>query len=291
MIDSANDSANHGDAGALLAPLRADALAIRRRFLRMHFEARAGHIGSGLSDIDILAYVYRVWLRRGQPGDQPGDDDRFILSKGHGASSLYATLHHFGILSDDALATYYKDGTRLPAHPAPRALAAIPAATGSLGHGLPIAAGMAYSFKHLVPGGARVACLLSDGECDEGSTWEGALFAGHHGLDNLVVVVDANGLQGFGRTEDVLRLEPFARKWESFGFAVAEVDGHDFAALHAGFTQPADGRPRCVIARTVKGKGVRLMEGKLEWHYLPMTEAQYAEALAGLDRDAQEPAP
>ena len=264
------------DATALLAPLPADALAIRRRFLRMHFEARAGHIGSGLSDIDVLAYVYRVWLR---------DGDRFILSKGHGASSLYATLHHFGLLSDDALATYYKDGTLLPAHPAPRAWPAIPAATGSLGHGLPVAAGMAYSFRHLVGNDARVACLLSDGECDEGSTWEGALFAGHHGLDNLTVVVDANGLQGFGRTDEVLRLEPFARKWESFGFAVSEVDGHDFAALHAGFTQPAAGRPRCVVARTVKGKGVRAMEGKLEWHYLPMTEAQYAEALADLDRD------
>jgi transketolase len=260
----------------LLTRLRADAVAIRRRFLRMHFEANAGHVGSGLSGIDVLVYVYGAWLRR-----EAGD--RFILSKGHGASSLYATLHHFGVLSDDTLATYYKDGTRLPAHPAPRALDAIPAATGSLGHGLPIGAGVAYSLKHLCPGDGRVACLLSDGECDEGSTWEAALFAGHHALDNLVVVVDANGLQGFGRTEDVLRLEPFAQKWESFGFAVSEVDGHDFAALHTAFTRAAGARPRCVIARTVKGKGVPSIENKLESHYLPMTEAQYTEALAGLD--------
>ena len=264
---------------ALMAALRNDALATRRLFLRMHYEARAGHLGSGLSAIDILAYLYRAWLR---------PEDRFILSKGHGASALYATLHHFGILSDDALATYYKDGTLLPAHPAPRGLEAIPAATGSLGHGLPIAVGMAYSFKKLHRTDARVACLLSDGDCNEGSTWEAALFAAHHRLDNLVAIVDANGIQGFGRTEDVLGLEPFVQKWESFGFSVTEVDGHDFEKLHGAFMQPATGRPRCVVARTIKGKGVKLMEDKVEWHYWPMSEAQYAEALADLDRAEKE---
>src|SRR5205814_1169404 len=139
-----------------LASLPAAALAIRRRFLRMHLQARSGHIGSGLSAIDLLAYLYGVWL---------GEDDRFILSKGHGASSLYATLHHFGRLSEAELATYYQDGTLLPAHPAPGGLAAIPAATGSLGHGLPIACGIAYSLKVLAGKGARVACMLSDGDC------------------------------------------------------------------------------------------------------------------------------
>jgi transketolase len=259
------------------ALLRADALAIRRRFLRMHYEARAGHIGSGLSAIDLLTYLYRVWLR---------PQDRFILSKGHGASSLYATLNHFGRLSDAELATYYQDGTLLPAHPAPRALAEIPAATGSLGHGLPIACGMAYARKRLDGNDARVACLVSDGDCNEGATWEAALFAGHHGLDNLVVVVDANGIQGFGRTADVLGLEPFAKKWEAFGFDVVELDGHDFSQIDAAFAfvGPTRGRPRCLLARTVKGKGVRIMEDTVEWHYWPMSEAQYAEALADLAR-------
>jgi transketolase len=257
------------------ASLRADALAIRRQFLRMHYEARAGHIGSGLSAIDLLTYLHGVWLR---------PQDRFILSKGHGASSLYATLHHFGRLSDEELATYYRDGTLFPAHPAPRAHAAIPAATGSLGHGLPIACGMAYTEKVLAARDARVACLLSDGDCNEGSTWEAALFAGHHALDNLVAIVDANGIQGFGRTEDVLRLEPFAKKWEAFGFDVVELDGHDFTQIDAALAAPPGGRPRCLIARTVKGKGVRFMEDTVDWHYWPMTEAQYAEALADLAR-------
>jgi len=259
----------------LFDSLERDALAIRRKFLRMHFEARAGHIGTGLSDIDIVTYLHRQWLR---------PDDRFILSKGHGASSLYATLNHFGILSDDDFKTYYKDGTLLPAHPAPRAFDAIPAATGSLGHGLPIGAGIAYANKHVHGVESRVACLLSDGECNEGSVWEAALFASHHGLENLTAIIDANGLQGFGRTEDVLNLEPLARKWEVFGFRVSEIDGHDFAALHGAFEEPSDGRPHCIVARTVKGKGVTLMEHKLEWHYLPMNEEQYRAALADLDR-------
>jgi transketolase len=257
------------------AKLKADALAIRRRFLRMHYEAKAGHIGSGLSAIDLLTYVYGAWL---------GPEDRFILSKGHGASSLYATLHHYGRLSEDALATYYKDGTLLPAHPAPRAHPEIPAATGSLGHGLPIACGMAYARKVLDGSGARIACLLSDGDCNEGATWEAALFAGHHGLDNLVAMVDANGIQGFGRTKDVMDLEPFADKWRSFGFDVVELDGHNFAQIDAAFATPIRGRPRCLLARTVKGKGVRVMEDTVAWHYWPMTEAQYHEALGDLAR-------
>jgi len=205
-----------------LRSLTADALAIRRFFLQMHFTAHAGHIGTGLSDIDILVYIYKSWLREG---------DRFILSKGHGASSLYATLHHFGVLSSEDLQSYYKDGTLLPAHPAPAALPAIPAATGSLGHGLPIAAGHAYAYKYLHGTGQRVACLLSDGECDEGAVWEAALFAAHHKLANLTVIIDANGLQGFGPTEQVLALEPLVPKWEAFGFRAREVNGHDFREL------------------------------------------------------------
>jgi transketolase len=261
------------------AALARAALTIRRNFLRMHYEARSGHIGSGLSAIDILTYLYAAWLR---PTDQ------FILSKGHAASALYATLHHFGKLSDEELATYYAEGTLLPAHPAPRAVGAIPAATGSLGHGLAIAAGMAHSYKHLRPTEARVACLLSDGECNEGSTWEAALFAAHHGLDNLMLLVDANGIQGFGRTEDVLGLEPLAKKWEAFGLDVSECSGHDFAQLHAAVCQPCSGRPRCIIARTVKGRGVSFMENTVDWHYWPMTDAQYGQALAELDRAESE---
>ena len=264
------------------AALERAALAIRRKFLRMHYNARSGHVGSGLSAIDILTYLYGAWLR---PTDQ------FILSKGHGASSLYATLHHFGKLSDAELASYYQDDTLLPAHPAPRGVSAIPAATGSLGHGLPIAAGMAHSYKYLRETQERVACLLSDGECNEGSTWEAALFAGHHRLDNLTVFIDANGIQGFGRTEDVLTLEPFAKKWSAFGFDVRECDGHDFGALQAALAGESFARPRCIIARTVKGKGVSFMENTVDWHYWPMNEAQYDQALAELDQSESALAP
>jgi transketolase len=261
------------NAPSFIRALNEDALAIRRQFLQMHFEAHAGHLGTGLSDIDILVYLHKVWMNEG---------DQFILSKGHGASSLYATLHHFGRLSAEQLRTYYKDGTLLPAHPAPRAIDAIPAATGSLGHGLPMAAGMAYAYKYLHRTEQRVACLVSDGECNTGSLWEAALFAAHHRLDNLVVVVDANGLQGFGRTKDVLDTEPLVEKWRAFRFRSEEVDGHDFASLHDALARAPDGRPSCIVARTVKGKGVALMEDKLEWHYLPMSEAQYVRALEDL---------
>jgi transketolase len=255
------------------AELTADARSIRRAFLKMHYEAKAGHLGTGLSDIDLLTYVYGAWLR---------PQDVFILSKGHGASSLYATLHHYGRLTDEQFATYYKDGTLLPAHPAARALDAIPAATGSLGHGFPIASGLAYAHKHVHGSHARVACLVSDGECDEGSVWEAALFCAHHRLDNLTVIVDANGLQGFGRTEEVMKLEPLPLKWEAFGFRTSEIDGHDISKIAAAMERPADGRPHCIVARTTKGKGVRYMEDRLEWHYLPMSEAQYREAVDGL---------
>jgi transketolase len=257
--------------------LKQQALAIRKNFLRMHFENKAGHIGTGLSAIDLLAYLYGFAMRPAPARDH------FILSKGHGASALYATLHHHGKLSDADLKTYYKDGTLLPAHPAPKAWEAIPAATGSLGHGLPIATGMAYAEKNFHKSDARVFALLSDGECNEGSTWEAALFGAHHKLGNLTVIVDANGLQGFGRTEDVMNLEPFAKKWEAFGFQVIEIDGHDFDQIHAAISTPTNDRPKCVVARTVKGKGVQLMENKMEWHYLPMAEEHYRQALLDLE--------
>ena len=159
----------------------------------------------------------------------------------------------------------------------------IPAATGSLGHGLPIATGLAYAEKYLKATSHRVAALLSDGECNEGSVWEASLFASHHGLENLTVIVDANGLQGFGKTEDVLNMQPFARKWEAFGFEVREIDGHDFSQIHEAMTTAGHGRPLCVLAKTTKGKGVSFMENKLEWHYLPMKEDLFQKAMADLE--------
>lgn len=255
--------------------LRTDALAVRRRFLRMHYEARSGHIGTGLSCIELLVYLYRQLLSA---------DDVFILSKGHGASALYATLHHFGWLSDELLATYYQEGTLLPAHPAPGLVPRIPMATGSLGHGLPVACGVALAHRTQHRSAVRSVCMLSDGDCNEGSTWEAAAFAAHHKLDNLAVVIDNNGLQGFGRSCDVFNMEPMADKWRAFGFEVRETDGHDFDQIAAALGRPATaGVPLCVIARTRKGSGVSFMEDRLEWHYLPMTDAHYQAAIAELD--------
>jgi transketolase len=252
--------------------LARDALAVRRQFLQMHFNAKAGHIGTGLSAIDLLVYLHRTWLR---------PQDTFVLSKGHGASALYATLHHVGKLSDAELATYYQDGTLFPAHPAARGHASIPIATGSLGHGLPVSCGLAYARRILDGSDARVACMLSDGECNEGSVWEAVMFAAHHRLENLLVIIDANGLQGFGRTQDVLNMEPMADRWRAFGFAVEEINGHDFAAIDGALSKQPSG-PTCLIARTVKGKGVSFFEDTLESHYLPLDAAQYATALADL---------
>jgi transketolase len=251
--------------------LERDAQAIRRIFLRMHYENKACHLGTGLSSIDLLTYIYREWL---------AEEDQFILSKGHGASALYATLHYFGLIPAEQLKTYYQDNTLLPIHPAPRGIAAIPISTGSLGHGLSIAAGLAFARKHLdTNANGRVACLLSDGECNEGSTWEAILFAAHHKLDNLVAIVDANGLQGFGRTADVMNTEPFADKWRAFNFEVREIDGHDLGQIQAAFAPPLNGMPVCILARTIKGKGVSYMENKMEWHYLSMNEEQFRQAL------------
>ena len=184
-------------------------------------------------------------------------------------------------MPEASLDSFYRDGTLLAAHPpCSGAIAAIPFGTGSLGHGLGLACGVMLSQK-FTGKDFRVYALLSDGDCNEGSTWEAALFAGHHHFERLTVILDLNGLQGIGSTKDILQMEPVAEKWRSFGFTVATAEnGNDFASLadaHARL-QSAPG-PRCLIARTVKGHGVSFMQNRMEWHYLPMTEDQFTQAL------------
>ncbi|WP_080239647.1 transketolase [Spirosoma rigui] len=248
---------------------------LRLRVLGLYNQAHAGHIGCSLSCIDLM--IATLVLRK-----RP--QDTFLLSKGHAAAALYTCLNYLGDISDDELATYYMNGTTLPAHPAPNKHKGIPFATGSLGHGLPIGVGIAHASK-LLGDDSRVYVLMSDGETNEGTTWEAAHFALQHGLDNLVVLVDKNGLQGFGNTADVFGDTADARKWEAIGFETVEVDGHDVAAIGTTLDQlqtqsTGAGKPKMVIAHTVKGKGVSYMENRLEWHYLPMTPAQYEEACA-----------
>ncbi len=241
--------------------------------LRLSRSADAGHIGSALSCLEILICLY---FR------QMNDADHFILSKGHAALGLYVVLAAKGEISPSELKTFYKNGTRLAAHPPCHGkIRGIPFGTGSLGHGLSLAAGVALSARFSGKD-EKVYCLLSDGDCDEGSTWEAALFAGHHRLNNLIVIIDNNELQGFGRTHEVLDLSPLKEKWEAFNFNVHVAgNGNDLECLQSTFQsiRPEDPRPACIIARTVKGNGVSFMENKMEWHYLPMNDEQYAQAI------------
>ncbi len=246
---------------------------LRLKILGLYNQAHAGHIGCSLSCIDLM--IGTLVLRK-----RP--QDMFLLSKGHAAASLYVCLNHLGEISDEVLATYYQNGTTLPAHPAPNQHAGIPFATGSLGHGLPIGTGAAHAGK-LIGDNSQVFVLMSDGETNEGTTWEAAHFAVQHGLDNLIVLIDRNGLQGFGNTADVMGGTADARTWAAMGFETVEIDGHDVEQITTtidALTMAQNGKPKVVIAHTVKGKGVSYMENRLEWHYLPMSPAQYEEAAA-----------
>jgi transketolase len=254
---------------------------IRRAIVERSWCAHVGHIGSSLSIADILAALYGATLRSN--GEDDPDRDRFILSKGHAALALYAALKEAGQLSEEDLNTYCSDGTDLSGHPE-HALGPVEFSTGSLGHGLPVGAGVALGAR-LRGSPSRVFVLMSDAECNEGSVWEAAMFAAHHRLANLVAIVDANGQQALGRTSEVLDLEPLSKRWEAFGWGAREVDGHDPVAL-AGELEELDAgadRPHAFIARTTFGKGVSYMEGELQWHYWPMSDEQYGQAVRELD--------
>jgi len=254
---------------------------IRAHALRMVFKARASHIGSCLSMADILAVLYTRILRLDPTRPELPDRDRFVLSKGHAAAIVYAALAERGFFPLGDLDTYCDNGSALTGHIS-HAVPGVEVSTGSLGHGLPITTGMAIAAK-AAGRKNRSFCLLSDGECDEGSNWEAILFAPHHKLDNLVAIVDYNKIQSFGRVSEVLDLAPFADKWRAFGWHTVEVDGHDTVALEAVLTAPpVTGIPLAVIAHTVKGRGVSFMEDKLEWHYKSPSDEQLQAALTEL---------
>jgi transketolase len=256
---------------------------LRVQIVRMTARAKSSHVGGGLSMAEILAVLYGSVLRVDPARPDWEARDRFVLSKGHACAGLYAVLAERGFLSQSDLGTFYADGSRLAGHATHTGVPGVECSTGSLGHGLSIACGMALAAR----GAAtpyRVFAVLSDGECDEGSVWEAALFAGHHALANLTVIVDYNRIQSLGRTEEVLNLEPLAAKWTSFGWETVEVDGHSVDALHATLLRVplASQRPTCVIARTVKGKGVSFMENTLLWHYRSPEGDELAAALVEL---------
>src|ERR1700686_546680 len=257
---------------------------IRHHVLLMTHRANSSHIGTSYSMAELLAVLYGKVLRTNPSRPDWPDRDRFVLSKGHGCAGLYAVLAESEFFPLEWLQSFYQSGSPLSGHVTHLGVPGVDVSTGSLGHGLSIGTGMALAAKrdrktH------RVFVLLSDGECDEGSTWEPILFAPHHKLDNLIAIVDYNKIQSLGTVKEVMDLEPFADKWRAFGWATREINGHDLNEIQETFSAVPfeEGRPSCVIAHTVKGKGVSFMENKLLWHYRSPQGEEFEAALAELE--------
>ena len=270
-----------------VAALRVRAREARRRDLGMIHAAGLGHLGGDLSATDILTTLYHAVLRVDPSRPDDPERDRFIMSKGHCSAALYIALASRGFFPVEELSTFMKPLSRLNGHPDRRKIPGVETSTGPLGHGLPVAIGAALAAK--ITGAAwRTFVLTGDGELQEGSNWEAAMAAAHHRLDNLILTVDRNGLQQGDRTEATMRLEPLGEKWRAFGWSVREVDGHDHAALLAAYRDvPFEvGRPSCLIARTVKGRGVSFLEDKVSSHHKVPSRDELAAALVEL-RDGE----
>lgn len=261
--------------------LKQVATTVRRHIVSMTHAARSSHVGSSLSCADILVSLY---FDAAELGADPGETrprDRIILSKGHAAPALYACLAERGIMDRSLLETYCCDGSQLGEHPCINTVPGIDCTSGSLGHGLGIGCGTAVGLR-LKSLGGQVYVVMSDGECNEGSVWEAALWAPKKRLDNLTAVIDHNGFQACARIDEVTNLMPLAPKWREFGWEVFEVDGHDFEQLGSAFRSPRKGRPRMIIAKTVYAKGVSFMENVLEWHYRPPSDDDMRRAMEEL---------
>jgi transketolase len=254
---------------------------LRRWIVEQSFESGVGHIGSGLSIVDIMAVLWEHVLHF--PGSRDPERDRFILAKGHAALALYGLLRDRGIITEATFHSYCQDDSQLGVHPE-YGLPGVEVATGSLGQGLSVGCGIAQALR-LRGSAARVFVLLSDAECNEGQLWEAVMFAAHHRLTNLVAIVDCNGMQAMGETADVLNLAPLAPRWQAFGWQTQEVNGHDEAELRRAFTSGLVNRtgPAVVLARTVLGKGVSFMENRVEWHYRSLSAESAGAALQELE--------
>ncbi len=260
--------------------LRALARRLRSHSLRMISRAKTSHIGSCLSVADILAVLYGRVLRVDPKRPALPSRDRLIVSKGHAAAIVYAAVAEAGFMPVERLEEFARNGSQLYGHVTHGGVPGIEMSSGSLGHGLPVGAGMALTGKRAGEPW-RVFVVMSDGELDEGSNWEAMLFAGHHQLDNLTIIVDYNKIQSLDWVEKTLRLEPLADKFRAFGWSVREVDGHDVRELSSALeTVPLNaGKPNAIIAHTIKGKGVSWMEGKVLWHYKQPTPDELVTAL------------
>jgi len=259
---------------------------IRKDTLTISYNANVGHIGSALSIVDILTVLYFAILNVDANKKYSKQRDRFILSKGHAAAALYSILFRKNFISKSALYTFCKNGGIFGVHPDYNLAYGIELTTGSLGNGIAVGAGMALSFKdskeNKIP---RVYVLVSDAELNEGSVWESIMFAAHHNIYNLITIVDDNSQQAFGKTKDVLDIKPLENKWSSFGWNTLSIDGHDIGQIYNALqiAKNTKEKPTVIIAKTQLGKGVSFMEGKVDWHYLPVNKTLYKLALRKLD--------
>lgn len=256
------------DLATLAARVRADVVGMSQR-------AGTAHLASSLSCVDILVAAYGAVLRIDPHRSSDPGRDRLILSKGHAVSALYAVLARTGFFPAKDLEKFNVDGSHLPEQPSPACVLGVEWATGSLGHGLNVGIGMALAGR-IQKRDYRTFVILSDGECNEGTTWEGAMFAPAHRLNHLAVAVDYNKWQATGRSEEILSLKPLAQKWQAFGWDTVEVDGHDLPALVQALTVVHPEKPRAIIAHTTKGKGVSFMEDDNNWHYRSPTPEEVA---------------
>ena len=263
--------------------LKKKAIQIRKALFSLIYEAKTGHTGGALSLTDIMTALYYNVMNIDPADPKNPDRDRFILSKGHSVEPLWCILADKGFFDPDLLKTFSRFGSKLIGHPNNK-MPGVEMNTGSLGHGLSVASGMALAAR-MDGRNYRVFTIMGDGEQAEGSVWEGAMFAAHYKLDNLVAVVDRNTLQISGSTEDVMGLEPFKDKWEAFGWNVVDIDGNDMDEILEAFLRDKTvaGKPTMIIASTTKGKGVSFAENQAAWHHKVPTSDQYEQAMAELD--------
>lgn len=259
--------------------LKSIAIEVRKLIIDTACCSRSAHVGSSLSCVDILVALYFHQLRIDK--NKWNERDIFVLSKAHGAMAFYATLRLKGFIGGRTLSRYLQNNGSLPAHLDRFTNKAIEVSAGSLGHGFNMALGLAYGYK-LKGDKRKIYALIGDGESEEGSIWEGALFAPKLGLDNFTAIMDHNNLQGYGRPTEICHFEPLIEKWRAFGWQVYRVDGHNFGALVSAFNKPNNGKPKMIIADTCKGKGVSFMENQMKWHYFIVTKELKEEALKDL---------
>ncbi|MCE2928065.1 MAG: transketolase, partial [Candidatus Caenarcaniphilales bacterium] len=255
---------------------------IRKSVLQMVHQAKSSHVGAAFSIVEILYVLYFKHMNIDPKTPAKADRDRFILSKAHASAALYSTLAHRGFFPLEYLMTYCINNGKLPGHLDKDAVPGVEISAGSLGHGLPIAVGMALADKKK-NNGAKVYCIVGDGECNEGSIWEAAMLAASLKLDNLTVIIDYNKIQSFGNTNEIIDQSNIAERWSAFGFEAYELlDGHDIQALEKLFENKSE-KPKAIIAHTTKGKGVSFMENKLAWHYKSPNDEELKTAIEELE--------